>query len=129
MEIKSVMKTTYFTFLLLLFFSGAFSQTKPTFSDFKTKVNRSLFDKDNPATNVFYTFEMLGKTTWEDYPNAYTINLKPKHFSWYKDAKKLESYKNWFINNPKQDVCGRELPADVHSEVVQRIYSKNLFYR
>jgi hypothetical protein len=129
MEIKSVMKTTYFTFLLLLFFSGTFSQIKPTFSDFETNLTPSLFDKDKTEANVFYTIEMLGKTTWEDHPNANTINLKPKQFSWYKDAKQLESYKNWFINNPKQDLCGRDLPPDVHSEVVQSIYSKNLFYR
>ncbi len=123
------MKTTNFSFLLLLFFSGAFSQTKPTFSDFKANINPTLFDKDKDATNVFYIIEMLGKTKWEDYPNAYTINLKPKYFSWYKDSKRIESYRNWFINSTKQDICGRDLPTDVNSEVIQSIYSKNIIYR
>ncbi|MES2747692.1 MAG: hypothetical protein V4648_04905 [Bacteroidota bacterium] len=123
------MKTTTFSFLLLLFISGAFSQTKPTFGDFKTNVIPTLFDEEKSATKVFYTIEWLGKTTWEDHPNANTINLNPKNFSWYKDAKFLESYKYWFINGPKQDICGRDLPTDINSELTQKIYSKDIIYR
>lgn len=122
------MKTTTFSIFLLLFISAGFSQTKPIFSNLKNKVNPTLFNKDETVTHLFYTIEMLGKTTWEDYPNANTINLKPKNFSWHKDAKMVESYRNWFINSPKQDICGRDLQIDVNSELIQSIYSKNIIY-
>jgi len=123
------MKTTYFFLLGLLFFSEAIAQTKPAYSNFKTNVTAALFGKHSPATNVFYTIEMLGKTKWEDYPNANTINLTPKNFNWYMDSKKLESYRNWFVNSAKQDLCGRDFPADVNSELIQSIYSKSIIYR
>lgn len=123
------MKTTVVSFLLLLFISDAFSQTKPIFSTLKNQVNPTLFNKDETITPVFYTIEMLGKTTWNDAPNAQTINLNPKNFSWHKDAKKLESYRDTYINSHNQDVCGRDLPIDVHSELIQSIYSKDILFR
>lgn len=129
MEIKSVMKTTYFSFLLSMLFSVAFSQTKPTFRYYNGSVTPTLFNVNKTEAIVVFSIEMLGKTTWEDYPNAYTINLLPKNFNWYRDAKRIESYKNMAFNEGKQDINGRDLPKDVHLEVIQGVYSKSSMYR
>lgn len=125
MEIKSTMKTAYLSFFVL-FFSVAFSQTQPSSGGQVTQVTPTLFDeKSNPIS--VYTIEMLGKTSWDNYPNAYTINLMPKNFNWKWDARKIESYKNMY-SLPKYDGSGREIPKDVHSDVIQKAYFKSPTY-
>ncbi len=128
MKIKLVMKTTYFSFLSFLLFSVTFSQTKSTFG-YNNSVTPTLFDVDKNDSLAIFSIEMLGKTTWEDYPNAYSINLMPKNFSWSTDARRIESYKNMALNQGRQDVCGRDIPIDVHLLTIQGAYSKSPTYR
>ncbi len=129
MEIKLVMKTTYFSFLFLLLFSVAFSQAKPTFGFYNSSITPSLFDVDKTNTMVVFSIETLGKTVWEDYPNAYSINLLPKNFNWCTDVRRIESYKNMAWNQGKQDMNGQDFPIDVHMQAIQGVYSKSPAYR
>ena len=122
------MKTITFSFLLLLFISGALSQTKPIFSTLKKEVSPTLFNKDGTTTPVLYTFEMLGKTTWDDYPNTQTINLNPKNFSWHKDARRLERYRDTYINGQNQNGCGPDIPIDFNKQLIQTAYSKEIMH-
>lgn len=122
------MKTIYFSVLLALTVSSVFSQTKSVFASHKN-VSPTLFNEDKVNTLTYSSLEMLGKTSWNDYPDAASINLLPKNFNWHKDARKIESYKYWYRNSLKQDLCGRDLPADVHAEVIQNTYSRSLLER
>lgn len=123
------MKTITFSFLLLLFISGAFSQTKPIFSTLKKEVSPTLFTKDGTTTPDLSTIEMLGKMTWNDAPNAQTINLNPKNFSWHKDARRLERYRETYISSQNQNVCGPDIPIDFNKQLIQSIYSKDILFR
>ena len=123
------MNTTTFSLLLLLFISSAFSQTKSNFSSLKNEVSPSLFNKEETTTKVFYTIQILGKITWNDAPNAQTINLNPKNFSWHKDARQLERYRDTYINGQNQNACGPDVPLDIHKQLIQSAYSKDIMHR
>ena len=129
-KIKLIMKTTYFTFILVMLFSVAFGQTKSTNNNFKTNFSETLFDINKTDTIKLYNIQMLGKTAWNDSFNKEKINLSPKNFSWYTDAKRIESVKSMISNFQRQDICGRDLPIiDIHSEVIQNVYFKSLYNR
>lgn len=123
------MKTITFSLLLLLFISVAFSQKKPIFSTLKKEVSPTLFNKNETSNLAFYAISMLGKTTWDNHPNAQTINLNPKNFSWHKDARKLERYRDTYINSQNQNVCGPDIPIDIHKQLIQSTYSKDIMHR
>lgn len=123
------MKTTAFSLLLLFFISVAFSQTKSIFSDFKKEISPTLFNKDETTTTVLYTSKMAGKTTWNTAPNAQSINLNPKNFSWYKDARRLERYRESYISSQNQNVCGPDIPLDFNKQLIQSTYSKDIMHR
>lgn len=123
------MKSTYFTFILVLLFSVAFGQTKPTNHNFKTKVFKTLFDLNKTDTIRVYNLNLLGKTAWKNSLDADKINLLPRNFDWYSDMKMIESYKSMAFNSRQQDGKGRDFPIDVHSDVVKNVYSKSLLDR
>ncbi len=129
-KIKLIMKTTYFTFILVMLFSVAFGQTMSNNNNFKTNFSETLFDINKTDTIKLYTIQILGKTAWNDSFNKEKINLSPKNFSWYTDAKRIESDKSMVSNVQRQDICGRDLPIiDIHSEVIQNVYFKSLYNR
>ena len=129
-KIKLIMKTTYFTFILVMLFSVAFGQTKSTNNNFKTNFSETLFDINKTDTIKLYTIQILGKTAWNDSFNKEKINLSPKNFSWYTDAERTKSIKEMVSNVQRQDICGRDLPIiDIHSEVIQNVYFKSLYNR
>jgi hypothetical protein len=120
------MKTTYFTFILVLLFSVAFGQTKPVNHQFVTKVSPSLFDENKTDKMAVYSLNSLGKTAWENHLNTEKINLSPKNFNWFSDMQNIESYKKRVLNFRQQDNLGRDMPIDVHSEVIQKSYIRSL---
>lgn len=120
------MKAIYFSFVFLMIYSVAFSQSKTTNYNFKSTISETVFGSDKTNSTVMYSFEMLAKKAWVDYIDTDKINLSPKNFGRSTDIRKIESYKNMVLNNPKQDVCGRDMPIDVHYEVTQRAYFRGL---
>jgi len=121
MKIKSVMKASYFSLALLLVGFTAFSQTK-RFSNPINDIPATLFTTTKSDTIVVSNIEMLGKTTSENLPTAYKVNLLSKSFNWSKDAWRAKSFKEMVLDIDTPDVCGRYLPTDVHIEVIQRVY-------
>lgn len=120
------MRTTYFTFILVLLFSVAFGQTKSVKHQFITKVSPSLFDENKTDKIAVYSLNTLGKTAWENHLNSDKINLSPKNFNWFSDMQNIESYKKRVLNFRQQDNLGRDMPIDVHSEVIQKSYIRSL---
>ena len=122
------MKTSYFSIALLMIFSFSFSQNKTTFFTFKENIAPTIFNtQSNPSVEVF-TLQMLGKSAWEYNFDKDKINLTPKYFSWDTDSRRIESTKNMISNVQRQDLCGRDLPIDIHSEVIQKVYLRSLYY-
>lgn len=121
------MKTTYFSFVLLMIFSVAFCQTKPTINNSNTYT--SLLDTNQTDSIKVYTMLMLGKTAWEDHFNKDKINLTPKNFNWFSDKQRIESIKNMALNIRQQDFCGRDLPVDINTMLIQQVYSRSLLDR
>lgn len=119
------MKSAYFTFILVLIFSSATSQIKSPFISFKNTLATTLFTTKKLDTVAVYSIQLLGKTSWKSYLDTDKINLLPKNFNWSKDMRRIENYKNMALNLRQQDICGRDLPADVHAEVVQKVYIRN----
>ena len=124
MEIKFVMKSK--NIFTLVFFTGTvllgFSQTKSTFKSSKGNIPETLFTPTQTDTIVISSVEMLGKTKFENLPDAYKINLLPQDYSWTTDLRRAESLQNMALELRKQDGNGRDLPTDVHQEVIQRVY-------
>ena len=117
---------SYFTFVLVVLVSIAFGQTKPTHNNFKAKVLTSLFDEEKTNKITIYSLNTLGKTAWENHLNSEKINLSPKNFNWFSDMQNIESYKKRVLNFQPQDNFGRDMPIDVHSEVIKRTYIRSL---
>ena len=117
---------SYFTFVLVVLVSIAFGQTKPTHNNFKAKVSTSLFDEEKTNKITIYSLNTLGKTAWENHLNSDKINLSPKNFNWFSDMQNIESYKKRVLNFRQQDNLGRDMPIDVHSEVIQKTYIRSL---
>jgi hypothetical protein len=123
------MKTSFFSFALLMIFSVTFSQNKATTFNIKDKVSLTLFDIDTTEEVEVYSLQKLGKTAWSDSFEKEKINLSPKKFNWYTDSKRIESIKNMTSTIQKQDFCGRDLLIDINSEVIQNVYNRNLYGR
>lgn len=123
------MKTTYFSFVLLMSFCSVFCQSKSTLYIFQTNVSGTLFDTKTIDTIKVYSIETIVKTAWEENLDTDDINLSPSNFNWRSDTRKLESYRNLGLNNRKQDNYGRDLPIDMHTEVFQKVYSRSLLDR
>ena len=117
---------SFFTFVLVVLVSIAFGQTKPTHNNFKAKVSTSLFDEEKTNKITIYSLNTLGKTAWENHLNSEKINLSPKNFNWFSDMQNIESYKKRILNFQPQDNFGRDMPIDVHSEVIKRTYIRSL---
>jgi len=115
------MKASYFSLALLLVVSSAFAQTK-RFSNPKNDIPETLFTISKSDTIVVSNIEMLGKVPSENLPTAYKVNLLSKSFNWSKDALRAQNFKEMFLDTNKQDFCGRYLPPDVYTEVIQRVY-------
>ena len=120
------MKTKYLAFVLVLLVSAAFGQTQPVNKNFSTKVSPSLFDENKTNKITVYSLNTLGKTAWENHLNSDKINLSPKNFNWFSDMQNIESYKKRVLNFRQQDNLGRDMPIDVHSEVIQKSYIRSL---
>lgn len=122
------MKTSYFSITLLMIFSLSFSQNKTTYFTFKENIAPTIFNtQSNPSVEVL-SLQMLGKSAWEYNFDKDKINLTPKYFSWDTDSRRIESTKNMISNVQRQDLCGRDLPIDIHSEVIQKVYLRSLYY-
>lgn len=110
----------------LVFLAGTvilgFSQTKSTFKSSKGNIPQTLFTSTKTDTIVIPSIEMLGKLELENLPNAYKINLLPQDYSWTKDVSRAESLKDMASELRKQDCNGRDLPTNVHQEVIQKVY-------
>ena len=122
------MKTSYFSIALLMIFSFSFSQNKTTFFTFKENIAPTIFNtQSNPSVEVL-SLQMLGKSAWEYNFDKDKINLTPKYFSWDTDSRRIESTKNMISNVQRLDLCGRDLPIDIDSEVIQKVYLRSLYY-
>jgi hypothetical protein len=99
-----------------------FSQTKSIFKSPKHTISETLYTVTQTDTIVISSIEMLGKTRFENLPDAYKINLLPQDYSWTRDVSRAESLKNMALESRKQDCNGRDLPTDVHQEVIQKVY-------
>ena len=121
------MKTRYFSFILLMIFSVAFSQNKATPFNINENVLPTLFDADKSEAVEIQSLKKLGETAWNNDFKKEKINLSPKKFNWYTDSKRIESIKNMASTIQKQDFCGRDLLVDIHSEVIQNVYNKNIY--
>lgn len=125
------MKTSYFSFALLMTFSVTFSQNKATpFESQETTISLTLFDTNTTEADQINSLQTLGKTVWSNSFDTAKINLFPKEFNWYTDSKRIKSIKEMISTVQRQDICGRDLPTiDIHSEVIQNVYFKSLYNR
>lgn len=124
------MKTSYFSFALLMTFSVAFSQNKATSFNSKETISLTLFDTKTTEAVEINSLQTLGKTVWSNSFDTAKINLIPKEFNWYTDSKRIKSIKEMISTVQRQDNCGRDLPViDIHSEVIQNVYFKSFYNR
>lgn len=115
-------KNIFTLVILAITVLSAFSQTKSTFKIPKEHITETLFTPTQTDTIVISSIEMLGKTEFEILPNAYKVNLLPRKYSWTKDVSRAESLKEMTLELRKQDCNGRDLPTNIHHEVIQRVY-------
>ena len=121
MEINSVMGIkNFFSGIFLLATAMGFSQEK-TFNNSKNEVPATLFTTTKSDTIVVSTIAMLAKMPSETLPAGYKVNILSESFNWAKDVRNAESFKNMAMDR-KQDGSGRDMPTDLHSEVIQRVY-------
>jgi len=119
---------TYFSILLFMLASFGFSQSQPTTfgSKFNT-ISSSLFDNySNTNANKVNHLGMLGKMWQTDRLNINTVSLFPKNYSWSSDIRRIQNFKAMALNIRQQDLCGRDLLFDIHSEVIQNVNLKNM---
>lgn len=121
------MKATYLSLILVLMFSIAFCQTKPININSKPNLTNSFSTIDTTKLTDEYSLKKLAKLALQDKFYTDNINLLPKNFSWYADMKRIESIKNMAFNIRQQDFRGRDLPIDVNTQLIQKIYSRSLF--
>lgn len=119
------MKTIpFFTFVFFSFTSLAVGQVKTATFSFQSTISENFFvtaQKDVPSILIVNH----QKTTTS---NPSQIEVLPKKYNWSKELRKIESYKELMLNARRQDLCGRDLPIDVHYEVTQQIYLRNLSF-
>ena len=117
---------TCFSFILFMFTSFGFSQYQPV--SFNSKFNTTpsiLFDN---YTNKKSRLGMLGKISQTDVLDINTISLFPKNYSWSSDIRRIQDFKAMALNIRQQDLCGRDLLFDIHSEVIQNVNLKNMTF-
>ena len=118
--------TTFFTFVFFTLFSVAFGQDKTTSFSFKSTVPSTLFVTTKTDLVPILIIDRQNISLWNNHNNNYKLDLLPKNYNWSADIRKLESYKEMILNARRQDLCGRDLPADVHYEVTQQVYLRSL---
>lgn len=118
--------TTFFTLVFFTFFSVAFGQDKTTSFSFKSTVPSNLFATTKTDVVPILHVKKQNRVFLQNYSNGYKLDLLPKNYNWSADILKLESYKEMILNARRQDLCGRDLPADVHYEVTQQVYLRSL---
>jgi hypothetical protein len=123
------MKTCFFL-ILFMFASFGFSQYQPIF--FSSKYNTipsTLFDKySNKDAIKVIRLGMLGKMWQTDVLDINNVSLFPKNYSWSSDIRRKQNFKAMALNIRQQDLCGRDLLFDIHSEVIQNVNLKNMYY-
>ena len=119
---------TYFSIILFMFTSFGFSQFQPiTFGSRLNTIPSALFDNySNKNTNKVIRLGMLDKMSQTDVLDINTVNLFPKNYSWSSDIRRIQDFKAMALNIRQQDLCGRDLLFDIHSEVIQNINLKNM---
>jgi len=115
------MRVKLFFIFLLLGTNLGYSQIKFIFNQPKNNIPTTIFPIKSD-TIVVVNFQKLNKTTLQYLPDAYKINLMPKNYSWTADVRKAESLKNMALEIRMQDLCGRDLPINIHQEVIQQVY-------
>lgn len=121
------MRTTIFlTFVFFMLFSVTFGQNKTTTFSFKSTVQETLFESSKTDLVPVLIVNNQNNLFWHNQSYSYKVNPLPKNFNWRADIRKLESYKELILNARRQDLCGRDLPVDVHYEVTQQIYLRIL---
>ena len=117
-----------FALILFLFTSLGFSQFQPiTFGSRLNTIPSTLFDNySNKNTNKVIRLGMLDKMSQTDVLVINTISLVPKNYSWSSDIRRIQDFKAMALNIRQQDLCGRDLLFDIHSEVIQNVNLKNM---
>lgn len=120
----------YFTLILFMFASFGYSQYQPV--SFNSKFNiipSTLFDNySNKDTNKVIRLGMLDKMSQTDVLDINNVSLFPKNYSWSSDIRRIQNFKAMALNIRQQDLCGRDLLFDIHSEVIQNVSLKNMTY-
>lgn len=120
----------YFTLILFMFASFGYSQYQPV--SFSSKFNiipSTLFDNySNKDTNKVIRLGMLDKMSQTDVLDINNVSLFPKNYSWSSDIRRIQNFKAMALNIRQQDLCGRDLLFDIHSEVIQNVSLKNMTY-
>ncbi len=107
--------------------TAVFCQTKSLFIKPSEHIPKNLFEfKANSTTTA--TIYRFGTITLNNLPNAYNTNLLPQAYNWTADLRKAESIENMLREIPLQDNCGRDLPINIHQEVIQRVYFRTNDY-
>ncbi len=110
--------------ILISFLTGtavSYSQTKSLFIKPSEKIPMTLFDVKVDSANIA-SIQILGKIAFKKFPNAYNTNVLPQRYSWTADLRKAESLNNMLRETRIQDDNGRDLPTNIHQEVIQRVY-------
>ena len=115
---------TYFSLILLVFTSFGFSQYQPL--TFNSKFNTTPSTLLDNYINKKSRLGMLGKISQTDVLDINTISLFPKNYSWSSDIRRIQDFKAMALNIRQQDLCGRDLLFDIHSEVIQNVNLKNM---
>ena len=121
---------TYFALILFMFASFGFSQYQPvSFSSRYNTIPSTLFDNySNKDAIKVIRLEMLGKMLQTEVSDINNVSLFPKNYSWSSDIRRIQNFKVMALNIRQQDLCGRDLLFDIHSEVIQNVSLKNMTY-
>ena len=121
---------TYVALILFMFASFGFSQYQPI--SFNSKFNiipSTLFDNNSNKNAIkVIRLGMLGKMLQTDVSDINNVSLFPKNYSWSSDIRRKQNFKAMALNIRQQDLCGRDLLFDIHSEVIQNVNLKNMSY-
>jgi hypothetical protein len=121
---------TYFVLILFIFTSFGFSQYQPvSFSSKYNTIPSKLFDNycNKEAIKVI-RLGMLGKMAQTDVSDINKVSLFPKNYSWSSDILRIQNFKAMALNIRQQDLCGRDLLFDIHSEVIKNVSLKNMTF-
>lgn len=119
---------TYFSLILFMMVTFGFSQYQPVSFSSKFKIiPTTLFDSNKDAIKI-NRLGMLVKMSQTNFMDINTISLFPKNYSWSCDIRRIQDFKAMALNIRQQDLCGRDLLFDIHSEVIQNVNLKNMYY-